>query len=220
MRPEILLKAYVLHQCDDAFSELVAGTLDEVHSTALRIVQGPPHLVEEVVLRVYWQLSRKSARLGEDVALSSWLHEQTCKIAVIVLREENRSVDRAALKLQKQGVSSPGRPHPAPPGLATRVSQGILLNSARHKGFHLSLPSWGPRWVQRARIGAGMAGLCVVIIVLWNNPFHKRNPIVLSPELQLTPASFAQLATPEEGAVSPEPIHIANTNAQTNAQRQ
>jgi hypothetical protein len=43
MKPEILLKAYLQYQSEDAFRELVAGSLDEVYSTALRIVEGPQH---------------------------------------------------------------------------------------------------------------------------------------------------------------------------------
>src|SRR5437870_7093431 len=103
MKPEILLKAYVQYQSDDAFRELVAVSVDEVYSIALRIVQGPQHLAEEAVLRVYWELARKAPRLGEGVVLASWLREHTCKMAVTVLREEDRSVDRGALR--KDGYS-------------------------------------------------------------------------------------------------------------------
>jgi len=221
MKPEILLKAYVQYQSDDAFSELVAGTLDEVYSTALRIVQGPVHLVEETVLRVYWELARKAPGLGEDVVLTSWLHEHTCTIAANVLHEEDRSVDRAALKKERQGPSTPNPVQPAPPGLATRVSQGILLNAAQHKHFRVAWrPVWGPAWIRRARIGAAVVGVLVVMIVLSNNPFHKRNPIVESQELRFTPASFAQLASPEEGAVPVGPIHAVTTNAQAKPKQQ
>jgi hypothetical protein len=81
MKPEILLKAYVLYESEEAFRELVAGSVNEVYSTALRIIPGTPHLVEETVMRVYCELARKAPRLGEEVVLSSWLREQTCKMA-------------------------------------------------------------------------------------------------------------------------------------------
>ncbi len=216
MKTEILLKAYVQYQSEDAFREIVGSTLDEVYSVALRIVQGPQHLAEETVLRVYWELARKAPRLGEHVVLASWLREHTCKTAVVVLREEDRSVDRGALKKERQALSNSDGVQAAPPGLATRVCQGILLNAARHKGFRLSLPVWGPAWFRRARIGAAVLCALIVTVVLWNIPFHRRNPIVQSPELQMTPASFAQLASPEERGISGEPTHTANTNAQTN----
>lgn len=221
MRPEILLKAYVLHQSDGAFRELVAGSLDEVYSTALRIIHGPEHLVEETVLRAYWELARKAPRLGEGVAINSWLREHICKMAVIVLREEDRAIDRTALKREKQGLSTANGVQPAPPGLATRVSQGILLNLGRRKHFRMVWwPVWRVEWTRRARIGAVVFCGFIVIMVLWNIPFHKRNPIVESPDLQMTPASFAQLASPEEGAVRVEPIPTASTNAQANSKQQ
>ena len=217
MKPEILLKAFVLYQSEDAFRELVASSLDEVYSTALHIIQGPSHLAEEAVLRVYWELARKAPSLGEDVVLAAWLREHTCKMAVTVLHEEDRSVDRAALKKEQQGFSTPTDVQTAPPGLATRVCQGILLNLARHKGHRLTLrPVWRPGWFRRVRIGA--AAVCaLVILVVWNTPFHRRHPIVLSPDLEMTPASFAQLASPEEGAMTPEASHTANTNAATHS---
>ncbi len=83
MKPEILLRAYVLYQSEDAFRELVAGSVDEVYSIALRIVQGAQPLAEETVLRVYLELVRKAPGLREDVVLASWLREHTCKMAVI-----------------------------------------------------------------------------------------------------------------------------------------
>jgi hypothetical protein len=211
MKPEVLLKAYVQYESDDAFRELVAGSLDEVYSAAQRIIQGPPHLTEETVSRVYRELARKAPRLGEDVVLASWLHEHTCKMVVTVLREEDRSVDRDALNKEKQARPPTNSLQPAPPGLATRVCQGILLDTARHKGFRLFLPRvYWPAWIRPVHIGAG-AVCMLAIIILWNIPYHKRNPIVQSSELQMTPASFAQLASPEEGG----PNHIENANAET-----
>ena len=216
MKPEVLLKAFVFHQSADGFVELVAGTVDEVYSRALRIVQGPPHLVEEAVLRVYWDLARKAPRLDGDVLLATWLREHTCKKAVRILHESERSVDRAALKKERQGLSMPGGIQAAPPGLATRISQSIL-NTGRDKSlWRFLLRSLRPAWIQPVHIGAGT--ICVLgMIVLWNIPLQRRNPIVLSsPELQLTPASFGQLANSDEGGVPPPPIHSSNTNAESN----
>lgn len=218
MKPEVLLKAYVLYRSDDAFRELVAGSLDKVYSTALRIVGGPPHLVEETVLRVYWDLARKGSRLRKHIELDSWLHDQTCKAAVDVLHEANRSIDHAVLKEEKRGIGVSDAAGFAPPGLATRVCQGIILNAARPRSLLLSLPRiqvrLPPYWT---RVGAAALCVLVAVVILWKVPFHKSNPIVQSPELRLTPASFAQLASPEEGAV--EPPRASDTNAQTQASR-
>lgn len=220
MKPEVLVKAFVLHQSEDGFRELVAGTVDEVYSRAQRIVQGPPHLVEETVLRVYWELARKASRLHQDVVLAAWLREHTCKTAVRVLHGAERSVDRAALKKEKRGLSTPNAMQAAPPGLAIRVSDSILLNTARTKSFWLFLPrvSW-PASIRPAHIGA--AAVCVLgVILLWNIPSHRRNPIIESPELQLTPASFGQLASTDEGGVPLVPSHTPNTNALVNRNQQ
>ncbi len=214
MKPEILLKAYVLYESEDAFRELVDGSLDEVYSTALRIIDGPPHLVEDTVLRVYWDLARKAPSFGHEVVLTTWLRKRTCKIAAIVLRQEDRPVNRAALKREKRGLSAPHAAQSAPPGLATRVCQGILLNLASHKGFSRSLRRLrAPAWFRLPQVAA--AALCVLVIILvWKLPFHKQHPIVMSPALQLTPASFAQLATPDEADFHPDPGSAATTNAE------
>lgn len=217
MKPEILLKVYVQYQSEDAFRDLVAGTLDEVYSTALRLVEGVPHLAEEVVLRVYLELSRKARRLGKDVVVATWLRECTCRVAVTVLQEKDRAVNRAALKEARSGLSSEISVQPAPPGLAVCVCQGISMSPARHKGLGILSPGlWWPAWIRPLHVG-GVALCVLVIVVFWNNPFHRRTPIVRSPELQLTPSSFAQLASPEEGWTPSEQSHLATVKARTNS---
>jgi hypothetical protein len=213
MKPEILVRAFVLHQSEDAFRELVAGTVDEVFSRALRLVQGPPHLVEETVLRVYWELARQATGLGEEVVLANWLRDQTYKTAVRVLHEEDRCVDRAALRVEKLGLSTPSSSRAAPPGLATCVSQSILLNAARRKNSRRLLPrvSW-PAWIRPVPVAA--VAVCVLgIVIFCNIPFRRRNPIVQAPEMQMTPASYGQLAISEDGGVSRPP---SRTNAEGN----
>src|SRR3954471_13756964 len=107
MKPEILLKAYVVHQSEDAFRELVSVSLDEVYSTAIRIVDGASPLAEETALRVFWKLARKAPALREDFALASWLRKHTCKMAVIVLREHGRSPNPLVLRNEKQATATP-----------------------------------------------------------------------------------------------------------------
>jgi hypothetical protein len=213
MKPEVLLKAFVVHESEEGFIELVASTVDEVYSRALRIVQGPSHLVEETVLRVYWELARKAPRLG-DIEVATWLREHTCKTAVRILHEADRSVDRVILKEEKKGASDLDRMQTAPPGLATRVSQSILLNTAQTKSLWLLLTHglW-PAWIRPMHIGTAAVSL-LGLIALWNISFPKRNPIIESQELQLTPASFGQLANVEEGSVLPTSIS-AGTNTES-----
>jgi hypothetical protein len=219
MPTEILLKAYVRHQSEDAFRELVARSLDEVYATALRIAQGTPPLASEIAVRVYWELWRKAPRLGKDVVLASWLRERTCKMAADVLTAEDRPIDRAVLKRERKAPAIPIRVDPAPPGLALRICNGIFLTRARRRSFGLSLPaiSW-PAWIGRRHLGA--AAVCVLaILVWWSNPFRHRNRIIMSHGgVQLTPASFAQRASPEDGW-SLTPGLTANTNFEFNPKK-
>lgn len=50
-----------------------------------------------------------------------------------------------------------------------------------------------------------MGAVCaLVLIVTLQVPFHRKHPIIQSPNLQLTPTSFAQLGTDDEnGALAP-----------------
>ena len=215
MTPEILLKAYVQYQSEEAFRELVASTLDEVYSTSLRIVHGTPHLAEEIVVRVYLELAHKAYKLDKGVVLASWLREHACKMAVTVLHAEDRTVDRDALKREKT-LSVPGAVQPAPDGLATRICCGIFLSAPRRKGLQLfALKDWWPDWIRRRHLVGG--AVCVLaIIIWWSNPFHRRNRIIESqgPPL-LAPSSFAQLASPDEGG--PSTIgDMVNTNVGIN----
>jgi hypothetical protein len=216
MPPEILLQAYVRHQSEEAFRELVVRTLDEVYSTSLRIVQGASHLAEETAVRVYLELARKARWLGKDVVVASWLRERTCKMAVAVLRAEDRPVDQAVLKREKKARSIPISVNPAPAGLAIRICYSIPRNAARHKGLRLLSPTvWWPARIGRRHLG-GVAVCALAIMVWWSNPFHRRNPIIKSEGLQrMTPASFAQRAAPDdEGPLTPSPM--ANTNTRIN----
>lgn len=220
MNPEILLKAFVLHGSKDAFSELVASTVDEVYSIALRLVDGPPHLVEETVLQAYWELARKAPRLPEDLQVAAWLREHTCKAAVAILRAEDRSVDRVALKKERQGTSNALDVRAAPPGVAARVSHSIWLNVARKKSLWCFLLRFlWPAWIRPVHIGVGL--VCVLsIFMLWKLPLHRRNPIVEDSELQMTPASFGQLANAEEGGVPATAGQLRKPNAERGQNKQ
>lgn len=216
MTPEILLKAYVQYQSEDAFRELVARTLDGVYSTSLRIVQGTQHLAEEIAVRVYLELARKARRLAKDVVVASWLRERACKMAVTVLHAEDRPVDRAALKKEREALSNPVRVDPAPAGLAIRICYNVFMNTARDNGLGLYLPrlSW-PAWIRPRHIG-GVA-VCVFAVIVWrNHPFHHRNPIIKSQGVLLTPSSFAQRGRPQDGGPATQG-QTASTNGGMNS---
>jgi len=215
MKPEILLKAYVQYQSEDAFRDLVAGTVDEVYSTSFRIVEGAPHLAEETTLRVYTELARKAPDLNQNIVLTAWLRERTCKTAVSILRDEDRPIDWAAVKKEKKAPLPSTGSQPAPPGLIIRICQSIFLTSARHRSPRFfSSAVWWPDWMRPRQ--SGTVAVCLLILILWwINPFHHHNPIIRSQETHRTPSSFAQLASPEEGG-PPIPAQLANINAETN----
>jgi len=211
MKPEILLKAYVQYQSEDAFRELVAGTLDEVYSTSLRVTQGAQRFAEESTFNAYLQLARQAPGIREDVALASWLRKRACKLAVSILRREDRDIDWAIIKKEKDGRSGSVEVQAAPPGLAIYICKTVFLSVKPHRGYRLRLPriSW-PTWI-RPLPASGAVACALAIMVWWHNPFHRHNKVIRSEGALMTPASIAQLADSMEwkGPVS-------NTNSLTN----
>jgi hypothetical protein len=137
-------------------------------------------------------------------------------MAVTVLYAADRPVDQAILKREKEALSVPKSAEPAAAGLAIRICYNVFENRARRKGFRLSLPRvrW-PAWIRPRHLG--VAAVCVfAILVWWNNPFHRRNPIIKSEGLLLTPSSFAQLGKPEDGGLLAQG-RTASTNGGINS---
>jgi hypothetical protein len=207
MKPEILLKAYIQYQSEEAFRELVAGTLDEVYSTSFRITQGASHLASDIAVSVYLDLARKASVLRKDVVLASWLRARTCRIAVRILHAEDRAIDWSVVKREKNTLAPPADLLPAPLGLAIRIGQSVFLSATRPRRYRLFSPEvWWPGWMRPLHL-AGAVACGLAIVVWWHNPFHRHNPIIRSEGLVLTPSSFAQLAGAGE-----MPGREANTN--------
>ena len=66
-----LLREYVEHGSEEAFSTLVTRHIDRVYSVALRCT-GNPSQAEEITQAVFVILARKSRNLGRGVFLYSW----------------------------------------------------------------------------------------------------------------------------------------------------
>jgi RNA polymerase sigma factor (sigma-70 family) len=84
-----LLRDYVEHHSDEAFTALVTRHVNLVYSVALRQV-GNPHQAEEITQAVFIILARKAAQLRHDKALSSWLFQAARLTANNFVRSENR----------------------------------------------------------------------------------------------------------------------------------
>jgi hypothetical protein len=211
MRPEVLLKAYVLHRSDEAFRELVAGCIDEVYANAFELSNGATHLAEEITVEVFWELARRASGIGEEVELAAWLKEHTCKAASQILREAGREVERKRQGADTAGGKTAGRIVQAPEGLSTRVCQSVLLNVARRKSF-LMMPKL-PELKWAKPVHARIAGACALLVLLlayaprW---WHRQNPIIPSQRnVQLRPSSFAQMASPEDNEAPSQPSKTA-----------
>lgn len=88
------LAEFVETGSDSAFRNLVAGYIDLVYSTALRLVDGNPHQAQDVTQSVFVNLARVARTLPPDVKLGGWLHRDTCFTASSLRRSERRRQDR------------------------------------------------------------------------------------------------------------------------------
>ncbi len=85
-----LLRSYVQHRDEGAFTELVRRHVDVVYAAALRRANGRAHLAEDITQRVFGDLARKAALLARHPVLIGWLHRSTRYAAIDALRSEMR----------------------------------------------------------------------------------------------------------------------------------
>jgi RNA polymerase sigma factor (sigma-70 family) len=109
MEDQRLLREYVAHNSDQAFTELVRLHLGLVYSVALRRV-ADPHGAEEVTQAVFTLLAQKARTLGPQVILAGWLYQTACFKAAQHQRAESRRLKReqqAAAMIQQDAPSQP-----------------------------------------------------------------------------------------------------------------
>ncbi|MFT3781651.1 MAG: sigma-70 family RNA polymerase sigma factor [Nibricoccus sp.] len=85
-----LLRLYVEHRSEAAFTELVQRHLHLVYFSALRRVGGDAHLADDVTQRVFSDLARKAANLQHYSGLTGWLYTSTRFAAAQAVRTERR----------------------------------------------------------------------------------------------------------------------------------
>lgn len=86
-----LLRQYAEEGSELAFQELVERYIDLVYSTALRIVNGDSHAAADISQMVFVRLSQKARHLATEVRnLGGWLHRDTCYVAAVLIRGEQR----------------------------------------------------------------------------------------------------------------------------------
>lgn len=77
MEDRDLIRRYVEHGSQEAFTEIVRRYLGLVYSAARRQTGGDAHAAEDVTQAVFIILARKAGRLPEGVVLSGWLLNAT-----------------------------------------------------------------------------------------------------------------------------------------------
>lgn len=101
---QTLLADYIHSGSDAAFRELVTQYVDQVYSTALRLVDGDRHRAEDVAQTVFVDLARTARTLAGEVKLGGWLHRHTCFVAAKTMRGERRRQVRERQAVEMNGL--------------------------------------------------------------------------------------------------------------------
>lgn len=88
--PDSDFQQYALRGSHEAFRRLVERHMDGVHSAAVRVLGGRRDMAEDVAQAVFALLARKAARLPPAIIPAAWLHRQTVRLSLNVLRSEIR----------------------------------------------------------------------------------------------------------------------------------
>ncbi|MES2709441.1 MAG: sigma-70 family RNA polymerase sigma factor [Verrucomicrobiota bacterium] len=100
---------FVRNGSEEAFQRLVARHMDMVHSTAGRLLGDRRDAAADVAQTVFTQLARRAALLPPDLLVSVWLHTQTRRAALNVIRGETRRAirERTAADLLQMNAPDP-----------------------------------------------------------------------------------------------------------------
>ena len=95
---------------EKAFADLVQRHVDFVFAAALRHVAGDRHCAEDVVQKVFIDLSRKAPTLTQHPSVAGWLYSSTRYTAINTLRNEQRR----SLRERQSDVMNTTIPGPEP----------------------------------------------------------------------------------------------------------
>lgn len=111
----------------EAFRRLVEQHLPAVHSAARRVLGANGNQAEDVAQLVFLRLAKKGRSLPESIVLGAWLHRQTVRLALNVLRSEARRLAREQRAAEMQSMErSPTSPDPAWQDLVPHIDRAIL----------------------------------------------------------------------------------------------
>ncbi|MES2709537.1 MAG: sigma-70 family RNA polymerase sigma factor [Verrucomicrobiota bacterium] len=94
---------------EEAFRRLVGRHMGMVHSAARRLLGNRGDAAADVAQTVFSQLARRAGTLPPDLVVSIWLHTQTRRAALNVIRGETRRAarERAAADLLQMNAPDP-----------------------------------------------------------------------------------------------------------------
>lgn len=89
-----LLRQFVQHRDEDAFTELVNRHVDLVYSSACRATGGDANAAKDVTQLVFVEMARKAGRLTRHAALAGWLYTTVRYVSANLRRSERRRAVR------------------------------------------------------------------------------------------------------------------------------
>src|SRR6476660_7423148 len=89
-----LLRRYAEEQSESAFAELIQQNVDLVYSSALRVLGNNVHQAQDVTQQVFAEIARQARHLMKHPAIVGWLYTTTRRMALRVVRTEQRRKTR------------------------------------------------------------------------------------------------------------------------------
>jgi len=89
-----MLARFLRSGASEDFEPIVSQYINLVYSTALRVLPQRKAMAEDICQTVFADLSRKAARIPDQIPLAGWLYRHTCFVAANLNRSEIRRLER------------------------------------------------------------------------------------------------------------------------------